>query len=83
MTTIAIGSSDGRRSEWRVAEDELEIGEGQEEEAERGEELHRDREGAGAEAAAEKVARIEHRLVAPQFPEDEAGDRRRGRRAEW
>ena len=56
MTTSAIGSERAGRLERRVAQHELEVRERQEEEAEGGEELDGDREGAGAEAAPEEVA---------------------------
>src|SRR5262249_56177284 len=44
---------------------------GEEREEKRGKEGKRDGEGAGGEAADEEVARIEHRLTAPELPHDE------------
>ena len=69
ITTSAIGTQRRGSPERREAHHELQVRQRQEQEAEHGEELHGHRQRAGAEAAAEEVARVEHRLAAAQLPE--------------
>jgi hypothetical protein len=73
----AIGRMDAPAFERRVAEHELQVLEADEEQAELGEELQRERERPGREAAAGEEARIEHRLAPAQL-EDHEGDQQDG-----
>ena len=76
ITSSAIGSRAAAARIGEKPEHELQVGQGQEQEAEHREELDGDRERPGAEAPAQEVARVEHRLVAAQLPADEGGDGR-------